>query len=186
MRHGLALIFLLFTPLSVGALAQIPETPTEVTDFEKLIDKAKADGVRVIIVDPKQVQKPKAARETDLQSAASRLQSIAYLARDRLSEILVALPKFPNHAVEAIISKSSRQIVILAHCDAWMDCIIFDCWMVRQISFCPMGRRQVVRVLRCRTEKRCRKDRLSLYPRRTELIGPYHSTRHCCLARDNV
>ncbi len=106
MRHGLALIFLLFMPLSVGALAQIPETPTEVTDFEKLIDKAKADGVRVIIVDPKQVQKPKAARETDLQSAASRLQSTAYLARDRLSEILVALPKFPNHAVEAIISKS--------------------------------------------------------------------------------
>ena len=61
MRHGLALIFLLFMPLSVGALAQIPETPTEVTDFEKLIDKAKADGVRVIIVDPKQVEKPKAA-----------------------------------------------------------------------------------------------------------------------------
>jgi hypothetical protein len=70
MRRGLALTFLLFMPLSVGALAQSPETPTEVTNFEKLIDKANADGVRVIIVAPKQVEKPKAARETDLQSAA--------------------------------------------------------------------------------------------------------------------
>jgi moderate conductance mechanosensitive channel len=109
MRHGLALIFLLFMPLSVGALAQNPETPTEVTSFKDLIDKAKADGVRVIIVDPRQVQKPKAARETDLQSIASRLQSTAYLARDRLSEIFVALPKFPNHALEAIISKSPNK-----------------------------------------------------------------------------
>jgi small-conductance mechanosensitive channel len=109
MHHGLALTFLLFMPLSVAALAQSLETPTEVTSFEKLIDKAKADGVRVIIVDPKQVQKPKAARETDLQSTASRFQSTAYLARDRLSEILVALPKFPNHALEAIISKSPNK-----------------------------------------------------------------------------
>jgi hypothetical protein len=109
MRHGIALIFLLFMPLSIGALAQIPETPTEITGLKKLIDKAKADGVRVIIIDPKQVQKPKTASETDLQSAASRLQSTAYLARDRLSEILVALPKFPNHALEAIISKSPNR-----------------------------------------------------------------------------
>ena len=68
LRHGLVLIFLLFMPLSLGALAQIPETPTEATDLEKLIDKATADGVRVIIVDPKQIEKPKAAKETNFVS----------------------------------------------------------------------------------------------------------------------
>ena len=111
MRHGIALIFALLMPLSVGALAQIPETPKEVTNLEKLMDKARADGVRVIIVDPTQVATPKLAGETDLQSVASRLHSTAYLARDRLSEILVAMPEFPNHALEAIINKSPDKSV---------------------------------------------------------------------------
>ena len=109
MRHGLALICFLFIPWSVGALAQVPETPTEATNFEKLIDKARADGVRVIIVDPKQVEKSRAVTETDQQSAVNRLQSSVYLARDRLSEILVALPKFPSHALEAVINKSPNK-----------------------------------------------------------------------------
>lgn len=104
------LVSLLLAFITQQTLAQTAQRSSAGPDLERLIERAKKDRVRVIVVDPQQASATRTTEARTGQSFAATMQAKAIRARERFMEVLAALPQFPSRALDAILSKSPEKV----------------------------------------------------------------------------
>ncbi len=99
-----ALFWLIWTTAPLQAKG--PET-TSLIAIEQVIERARKEGMRVIVVDPMQLGTTKPPETST--AMMERLKSDAFAARQKLFDIVEKLPAFPGHLKQAILRLSPEK-----------------------------------------------------------------------------
>lgn len=87
---------------AAAILADQAEANTAADSVEALVERAREDGYRILLVPPEAISQSSVTSGDDLISVTSRLESRASAAHDRLVQIFEDLHTFPDHVAEIV------------------------------------------------------------------------------------
>ncbi len=128
----IAIIALLLSGVMSTISAQPAEAPRVTPKLEEIIEKARKDGVQVVVVDSRNVANP--TPEPERRSLAVRIQADAVRARARLFEILAGTTELAAQAKAAIARKSPLKSVSWPLLTAGLTMLfLLGGWLVRAL-----------------------------------------------------